>query len=343
MRCLVTGGAGFIGTHIVTRLLKDGHKVVSIDNYSSGRRGNEQDGCTYISADVQDMEFWGRRLEKMNKIPEIVFHLAAFPRVEPSIEQPLHSHNMNVNTTIHLLEFCREHKVKRVVLTSSSAVYGEAKIPTHESMKTDPMSPYALNKLMNEQYCKMYSDLYDLSTVCLRYSNAYGEGQPTEGAYCNVMGIFEQQKAKGEKLTIVGNGEQRRDFIYVGDIVEANIQVAFYESPLIGATLNVGYGKNYSVNQIAEWIGGETTNIPPRVEPKETLLDSSQMMECFDWKPTMDLEKWIGNRMNKEKPASRKQAEKRLEYLNTELSHERYWDGWSVQGMKEEKEWLETH
>ena len=320
MKCLVTGGVGFIGTHIVKRLLKDGHDVVSIDNYSSGHRSNEQDGCTYINADVQDMEFWGRRLEKMDNIPEVVFHLAGFPRVEPSIKDPLHSHNMNVNTTIYLLEFCRKYKVRRVVLTSTSAVYGEAKTPTTEDHPTNPMSPYALNKLVNEQYCQLFSELYGLETICLRYSNAYGEGQPTEGAYCNVMGIFEQQKERGEKLTIVGNGEQRRDFVYVGDIVEANIKASSeYKHPdnhpqlFDGSVFNIGCGKNYSVNQIAEWIGGETINIAPRIEPNETLLDSSAFQEYFDWESTMDLEKWIGDRMSKQKPVSREQAEERLE------------------------------
>ena len=225
---------------------------------------------------------------------DVVFHLAAFARVEPSIEEPILAHNINVNGTLNILNASRLNGVKRVVFTSSSAVYGDAEeIPTSEFYIPNPMSPYALHKLIGEQYCKLFSELYGLETVSLRYSNAYGEGQPTEGAYCNVMGIFEQQKSKGEKLTIVGDGEQRRDFIHIDDIVEANIQVGFDKHPLKGAVLNVGYGKNYSVNQIAEWMGGETTNIPPRIEPKETLLDSNQLMECFDWQPTIELEKWI--------------------------------------------------
>tara|TARA_Y100000593_G_scaffold220_1_gene471 strand:- start:6816 stop:7871 length:1056 start_codon:yes stop_codon:yes gene_type:complete len=343
MRCLVTGGAGFIGSHIVDRLVEDGHEVIVFDNLSTGKQENINKKAKLFLIDVSNETlFQSDNMEKIMTGVDVIFHLAAFPRVEPSIEQPIHAHNMNVNGTLNMLDVCRRYGVKRFVFTSSSAVYGEAKVPTHEGMETNPMSPYALHKLIGEQYCQLFSKLYDLSTVCLRYSNAYGEGQPTEGAYCNVMGIFEQQKAKGEKLTIVGDGEQRRDFIYVGDIVEANIQTAFYDGPLRGATLNIGSGKNYSVNQIAEWIGGETTNIPPRIEPKETLLDSTQMMECFDWQPTMDLEKWIGDRMKNKKPVTRAQAEARLEYLNTELAHERYWDGWSVQGMKEEKEWLEN-
>ena len=184
--------------------------------------------------------------------------------------------------------------VKSLLFTSSSAVYGEANTPTTENHEPNAMSPYALHKLVGEQYCKLFSDLYKLQTVCLRYSNAYGEGQPTEGAYCNVMGIFEQQKRMGKPMTIVGDGEQRRDFIHVDDIVNANIEVAFTDKmSFLGDVFNVGYGKNYSVNEIAEWMGGETTNIPPRIEPKETLLDSSKMMDTFNWKPTIDLKDWL--------------------------------------------------
>ena len=348
MRCVVTGGAGFIGSHIVDRLVDDGHEVIIFDDLSSGKEENINQKAKFFKVDISDKNVFDKTrirdysMEDVMTGVDVVFHLAAMPRVEPSIHEPVHSHNINVNGTLNMLNACREYGVKRFVFTSSSAVYGEAKVPTHEGMETNPMSPYALHKLIGEQYCQLFSKLYDLSTVCLRYSNAYGERQPTSGSYCNVMGIFEQQKAKGEKLTIVGDGEQRRDFIYVGDIVEANIQVAFDEHPLRGVALNIGYGKNYSVNQIAEWMGGETKNIPPRVEPKETLLDSSQMMECFDWEPKTNLEKWLGERMKNEKPISKSRAEKRVEYLKTELAHSSRWDGWSVQGMEEELEWLEN-
>ena len=343
MKCLVTGGAGFIGSHLVNRLVLDEHEVIIIDDLSTGKEENINPKAKFYRKDITQM----RRDSDFTMFEgvDVVFHLAAFPRVQPSIEEPMLAHNINVDGTLSVLNTCRLSGVKRVVLTSSSAVYGEAETPTTEEHTTNPMSPYALHKLIAEQYCKLFSELYGLETICLRYSNAYGEGQPTEGSYCNVMGIFEQQKSKGEKLTIVGDGEQRRDFVYVGDIVEANIKAGFNAKiPIFkckGDVFNIGYGKNYSVNQIAEWIGGETTNIAPRVEPKETLLDSSKADNIIDWRPTMDLEKWIGDRMSNKEPVSRKQAEERLKYLKSELAHEGYHDGWTLQGMKEEVEWIE--
>ena len=225
---------------------------------------------------------------------DVVFHLAAFPRVEPSIDDPIRAHRINVNGTLNVLKACVDYDVKRLVFTSSSAVYGEAKTPTTEDHPTNPMSPYALNKLIGEQYCKLFSDIYNLQTVCLRYSNAYGENQPTEGPYCNVMGIFQQQKMESKPMTIVGDGEQRRDFIHVDDIAEANLQAAFTNKiSFLGDIFNIGYGENYSVNEIAEWMGGETTNIPPRIEPKETLLNSDKFKNIFNWKPITNLKEWL--------------------------------------------------
>ena len=298
MRCLVTGGAGFIGSNLIERLVKDGHDVVSIDNYSSGKRSNEQDGCTYISADVQEMEFWGGRLEKMDKIPEVVFHLAAKARVQPSIENPIEFHNANVNGTLALLNMCRIYGVKRFVFSSSSSVYGDAEqVPTTEECKLNPMSPYALHKLIGEQYCKLYSELYDIETVCLRYFNVYGERQPTEGAYCLVMGVFAQQLLNRQAMTINGDGEQRRDFTYVGDVVDANIKAGFNVTiPIFkceGDVFNIGNGDNRSVNQIADLLGGDRGNVNPVIEPKETLADNSKAYRVLGWKPTSTLEDWI--------------------------------------------------
>ena len=191
MKCLVTGGAGFIGSHIVNRLVDDNHEVIVIDNLVSGKKENINPNVTFYELDITEMDV--RALYHMFEGVDVVFHLAAFPRVEP-----IQSHNVNVNGTLNVLKACVDHKVKRFVLTSSSAVYGEAQIPTTEFDELKPMSPYALHKLIGEQYCRLFSDLYGIETVCLRYSNVYGEGQPTSGSYCNVMGIFIQQKQRGE-------------------------------------------------------------------------------------------------------------------------------------------------
>jgi len=184
----------------------------------------------------------------------------------------------------------------------------------------------------------MFSDLYGLETACLRYANVFGNRQRNEGAYCNVIGVFNRQKANGEKLTIVGDGEQLRDFINVSDVVDANIKVMDYPMDVMGDVYNVGSGKNYSVNQIAEWIGGDTMNIEPRVEPRVSLLDNTKLSKVFKWIPKIKLENWI---QNEKSTVPRKQAEERLNYLKSELAHEGYHDGWTLQGMREEKEWLE--
>ena len=291
MKCLVTGGAGFIGSHLVNRLVNDGHDVGVIDNLSTGKKENINPKVKFYRLDVTQMR---RPTDSfMFTDVDIVFHLAAFPRVEPSIKEPMFAHEVNVNGTLNVLNASRKHNVKRFIFTSTSAVYGDAVVPTTEKTELNPMSPYALHKLIGEQYCKLFSELYDIETVCLRYSNAYGEGQPTEGAYCNVMGIFTQQKQKGKKLTIVGDGEQRRDFVYIDDIVDANIKCMNYSSKLKGDIFNIGYGKNYSVNQIAEWTGGETTNIEPRIEPRKTLLDSSKAKSVLGWEAKTNLKEWI--------------------------------------------------
>ena len=287
--CLVTGGAGFIGSHLVTKLIEDGNYVRVIDDLSTGDRYNLHPQAEFYHIDISQNSFFD-----MFQDIDIVFHLAAFPRVEPSIQDPVKSDRINVGGTINVLKACVDYGVKRLVFTSSSAVYGEAETPTTEEHPTNPMSPYAMNKLIGEQYCKLFSDLYKLQTVCLRYSNAYGEGQPEEGAYCNVMGIFKNQKLQGLPMTIVGDGEQRRDFIHVNDIVSANIDVGFTNKiSFLGDVFNVGYGNNYSVNEIAELIGGDKTNIEPRIEPRETLLDSDKLKSMFGWKPTVDLKKWL--------------------------------------------------
>ena len=289
MKCLVTGGAGFIGSNLVDRLIDDGHEVVVIDDLSTGDINNLNPKASFYERDLTLKNEW-----LMFRGVDVVFHMACLARVQLSIEEPLLYHNKNVNGLVNLLEACRKHNVKRIVFSSSSSVYGDGEqIPTTEECKLDPMSPYALHKLIGEQYCKLYSDLYGIESVSLRYFNVYGERQPTEGAYCLVMGIFAGQRLDDKPMTIRGDGENRRDFTYVGDVVEANVKCMDYPLELNGDVFNIGNGDNRSVNQIADLIGGDRVTVESVIEPKETLANYDKANKVLGWKPTGDLEEWI--------------------------------------------------
>ena len=295
MRVLVTGGAGFVGSNLVDRLINDGNDVVIIDNLSSGKKENINPKAEFYNIDISEMNVRGKC--SMFEGVDVVFHTAAKARVQPSIDNPLDFNNVNVNGTLNMLKACVDYGVKRFVFSSSSSVYGNVETtPTPETHKLNPMSPYALQKLIGEQYCKLFSELYGLETVCLRYFNVYGERQLLEGAYCLVMGVFAQQRLNGKPMTIRGDGEQRRDFTYVGDVVEANIKAAKYGHPYLevsGETFNIGNGDNRSVNQIADMIGGDRVNVEPVIEPKETLANNSKAKKVLGWSPTNKIENWI--------------------------------------------------
>ena len=307
MKCLVTGGAGFIGSNLVDKLIRQGHHVRVIDNLSTGKRDNLNPLAEFVQMDIRANISTGTGVEKIQKgWPsdawnafegiDVVFHTAAKARVQPSIEDPMSFNDVNVKGTLRMLKACVDNGVKRFVFSSSSSVYGdvgEGDLPTSEFSETNPMSPYALQKLIGEEYCKLYSKLYGLETVSLRYFNVYGDRMASNGAYKTVIPIFTEQMLEGKPMTINGDGENRRDFTYVGDVVNANIQVGFFKNPLRGAVLNVGNGDNRSVNEIANMIGGDRVNLKPVVEPKETLADNRELMECFDWKPTMKIEDWM--------------------------------------------------
>jgi len=294
MKCLVTGGAGFIGSNLVDELIKDGHEVIVIDNLVSGKEENINPKTEFHNLDICDMNVRG--LCHMFDGVDVVFHTAALARVQPSIDNPIDFNNVNVNGTLNLLKACVDYGVNRFVFSSSSSVYGDVEekdLPTSENSELNPMSPYALHKLIGEQYCKLFSQLYNLETVSLRYFNVYGERQPIEGAYTLVMGAFAKQMLENKPMTIRGDGEQRRDFTYVGDVVDANIRAGFYEHPIWGEVFNVGNGDNRSVNQIADMMGGETIGVEPVVEPKLTLADNNKIKKMLSWKPTMNLEDWL--------------------------------------------------
>jgi UDP-glucose 4-epimerase len=299
MKCVVTGGAGFIGSNLVDRLIEDNHQVIIFDDLSTGKEENINPKATFHKVDISESYLvrtgwyqtvmWGA---------DAIFHTAAKARVQPSIEDPVSFNNVNVTGTLNMLKGAVDAKVKRFVYSSSSSVYGNVEqLPTPETHKLDPLSPYALQKLIGEQYCKLFSELYDLETVCLRYFNAYGERQLLDGAYCLVMGKFARQRLNGEPMTIRGDGEQRRDFTYVGDVVEANIKAGFNAKlpifPCKGDVFNIGNGDNRSVNQIADMIGGDRINVEPVIEPKETLAGNSKAKNIIDWEPTAKIEDWI--------------------------------------------------
>ena len=295
MKHLVTGGAGFIGSHLVDKLISEGHEVVIIDDMSNGLKQNINHKAKVINLDISDKK---NRLEICQAMDGVdtVFHCAALARVQPSIESPQKYHKANVDGTFNILLSARDSKVRRVVYSASSSAYGDqSQNPQVETMPTAPISPYGLQKLIGEQYCFVFSKCYGLETVSLRYFNVYGERQVVGGAYSTVVGIFLKQKEDGKKLTITNDGEQRRDFTYVGDVVEANYLASLSELVGQGEVINIGKGSNYSVNEIAAIVGGETENVGERFEPRETLADNSLAKELLGWEPKTDIKDWLSS------------------------------------------------
>ena len=295
MKSLVTGGAGFIGSNLVDRLLDLGHEVVVIDNEYS---------------DAHDQFYWNDKAENYkydicdyeNTRPlydgvDYVFHIAAEARIQPAIENPIRAVTINSVGTCTVLQCAREAGVKRVMYSSTSSAYGlKNELPNTETQPDDCLNPYSISKTNGEKLCSMYTSLYGLQTVIFRYFNVYGERQPLKGQYAPVVGIFLRQRAAGEPLTIVGDGEQRRDFTYVGDVVNANVMAAISnpEEDAFGGVYNVGCGRNYSVNEVAAMISDNTTNIPPRpAEARLSLANNNKLRTTFGWAPTVKLEDWI--------------------------------------------------
>jgi UDP-glucose 4-epimerase len=285
----VIGGAGFIGHHIVNRLIDNGHDVIVIDNLSTGIRENINPKAVFYQLDISQDD-----ITDILKGAHVVILTAAMARVQPSIKDPITYNKTNVEGILRVLHSCHLAGVQRVVYSASSSAYGDTDIfPTPETTTTNPLSPYGLQKYIGEQYCKLYSQLYKLDTVSLRYFNVYGEGMPIAGAYRTVLSIFGEQYKKGLPLSFTNDGEQRRDFTYVQDVVSANLLAAEYEHPLNGEVFNVGNGHNYSVNEVIDMFGSESIFLEERIEPKTTLADNSKLRKTFGWKPTGDLPKFI--------------------------------------------------
>ena len=293
-KSLVTGGAGFIGSNLVDRLLEIGHEVVVIDNEYSDAHDHFywNDKAQNYKYDIRDYE----NTRPLYDGVDYVFHIAAEARIQPAIENPIEAVSINSVGTVTVLQCAREAGVKRVMYSSTSSGYGLNETPNVETQSDDCLNPYSVSKVNGEKLCKMYTDLFDLKTVCFRYFNVYGERQPLRGQYAPVIGIFLRQRAAGEPLTIVGDGNQRRDFTYVGDVVNANIMAAISNPApeAFGQVYNVGTGNNYSINQIAEMFDHETVNIAPRPgEAMVSLANNQKLCNTFGWQPSMKLEDWL--------------------------------------------------
>lgn len=283
MKILVTGGAGFIGTNLIKRLLKDGHKVVSLDNYSTGKKENEQKGCKYFDVDLRLTKDYSFFMDN----PDVIFHIAALPRIQPSFEDPSITFNSNVVSTQNICEWARTNGNIPVVYAGSSSIHGDKYA-----------NPYTFTKWLGEEVCKMYSNIFKLPVTICRFYNVYGHHQASDGAYCNVLGIFERQFKNGEPLTITGDGEQRRDFTNVEDIVDGLIRVS-HRTTLgrhIGEEFEFGNGKNYSINELVEGFGKEYPKeyIPKwEGEVRESLCVDTKARKELGWKPKGDIIQFI--------------------------------------------------
>ena len=271
-KAIVTGGVGFIGTNLIKRLLSEGHEVISVDNYSTGKKENEQEGCVYHDLDINDRE--------LNFNVDVIFHIAALARIQPSLIRPQETIEANVNGTLNVLELARKNNTPVIFAGSSSfhhGLYG---------------SSYAWSKHAGEQLCKLYSEVYGLNTSICRFYNVYGPHQLEDGEYSTVLGIFERQYRNDEPLTITGKGEQRRDFTHVDDIVDGLYRCM--DKDLKAEIFELGRGVNYSINEIVDMFGAERKYIPARSgEYDVTLCTDTKAHEMLGWTPTRNLEDYI--------------------------------------------------
>jgi UDP-glucose 4-epimerase len=288
----VTGGAGFIGSHIVDTLIDDGHEVICMDDESAPQ--NEEFHWNSRAENVR-LDIRSRHLRPYYSNVDVVFHLAARSRIQPTVNNPSECFSVNVLGTQEVLEASRLAGVKRVVYSASSSYYGHAsKPPFIESAPKGCATPYSLSKWQGEEVCDLYTKLYGLSTVSLRYFNVYGPRQPLRGEYAPVMGLFRKQRDAGQPMTVVGDGSQRRDFTHISDVVRANLIAA--ERKSVTGAVNIGTGKNYSINELADMIGGERVHLDERVgETRETLADVSRACNELGWTAAVSLREYLNS------------------------------------------------
>ena len=292
MKIVVTGGAGFIGSNLVDYLVKKKHKVIVIDNFSTGLKNNlklSQKKVKIINKDISH----NNNLDRIFKGVDYVFHLAGLADIVPSIEKPESYFRSNVLGTFNILEACRKNKIKKIIYAASASCYGlPKKFPTNELEKINVKYPYAFTKWQGEELVKHWFEIYKLPYISMRFFNVYGPRSRTSGAYGAVFGVFLAQKLAKRPLTVVGSGKQTRDFIHITDIVEALYKAAF--SKVKGKIYNVGSGKETSVNKIANLISKKRISIPKRPgEPDRSLSDIKRIKKDSNWKPKVSIEKGV--------------------------------------------------
>ena len=297
-KVVVTGGAGFIGSHLVERLIGEGAEVVVIDDLTSGNKGNLESvfsDVTFIHSSTLDV----KKCKAAFADVEIVFHLAAVASVAKSIEDPIFTHTVNVDGLVNMLELARQAKVKKIVFVSSAAVYGsDAQLPINEEEPFSPESPYALHKIIGEEYVSLYHRLFGIEAAILRFFNVYGPRQKPDSHYAGVISIFMDKARLREPLPIEGNGEQTRDFIYVDDAIDAAILAAKADTKKV--VVNIGTGKQLSINELADSINtavdntAGTSHIAGRVgSVKDSVADISKAKEILGWNPRVDIKEGI--------------------------------------------------
>ena len=283
---LITGGAGFIGTNLAHALVAQGYRVRVVDDVTAGDKTRLPSEVEFFELDVRNTS----ALAPVFSGVDTVIHLAALPRVQFSIDEPVTSHDVNVGGTLSVLEAARQAKVGRVVFATSSAIYGDQEnMPLAPTMSAMPKSPYALHKYIGEEYLKLWSELFKIQTVSLRFFNVYGPHLDPEGPYALVIGRFLKQRKVGEPLSITGDGKQTRDFVHVSDVVSALICAAGSDKVGSGEVLNVGSGVETSINELASLIGGDTVYVPARIEPRRSVADISITKELLLWSPKVSL------------------------------------------------------
>ena len=289
---MVTGGAGFIGTNLVSALLEKGHTVKVVDDLTAGNKNRLPAAADFYQEDIRNTD----ALAEIFSGVDIVVHLAALPRVQFSIEEPVMVHDVNVNGTLSVLEAAKRAQVKRVVFAATSAAYGDQEVlPLSIDLPVAPKSPYALHKYIGEEYMRLWSQLFSIETVSLRFFNVYGPHLDPDGAYALVIGRFLKLAKDGQALSITGDGEQTRDFVHVLDVAEAITLAGLSDTVGKGEVLNVGSGKETSINTLAKMIGGDVVYVAPRFEPKHTLADISQTKTLLGWEPKVGLEEGIAS------------------------------------------------